>query len=93
MATYQFKPSSVINTQLVVTKPLNLKVEIPNVLEETMLSYNTAVFGIISNHIKSGSSQGASSSYLTLKSFGFDTLPITITSIPNKKTKEYSLKI
>lgn len=99
MSTFIIKNTNFISSGETVNKNLNLKIEIPTVVENNILSFNYSTFVRVINKtgndinttINNGT-QSTISENIKINSFGFDDLPLYITNVKNKNTKVYELK-
>lgn len=99
MSTFSIKNTNFISSDETINKSTNLKIEIPTVVENNILSFNYTTFVRIINKTGNdintainGGTQSTISENIKINSFGFDDLPLYITNVKNKNSKVYELK-
>lgn len=93
MSSFLLKNSNIITGTTLVTKSNSLNIEIPSSVENNIISFDTINFFRITSKSGDNINNGtANAEVIKINSFGFDDLPLYITDIKNKNTKEYTLK-
>lgn len=97
MPTFTFKITDYITTGDSVTKRSDLNIEIPNTVENNLLSYNKTQFVNISNQTGLNIQNDISTTKtlnntIKINSNNLDNLPLFIENIANKNIKKYTLK-
>lgn len=98
MALFTFKITDYLTTGQTITKRGDLTVEIPNTVENNLISYNRVLFVNITNqsglNIQNDITTNAKTlnNSLKLNSNNLDNLQLFIENIINKNTKKYTLK-